>query len=889
VTSLPPDHGTAQEYFDDRNEFSDDVVGKVFLNQLERDCIDSPEFQRLFRISQLGFVDLLYHAANHTRGIHSIGACAKAKDLVDSLNKNTPRIAQARWEAGRSSPRMPTIMMAERCLISLAGLLHDIPHGPLSHDIEKKTHRYDGGQIKVRSYYGPYDKHDDFERNPALYLMLFDTDRSVLARVLRYHSQAFWHLLQFDAERGEGRHLKDFVIAAKEVDWPDRDQAVLTCLLFHLLVFEDLETAVKSQSVRITTDFGKAPQDWGIGPTAGWKRLHETWYQPYRHDIVGNTLSADLLDYLSRDAHRLGMRSALDLKLLEFYVLVEVPFTLQGKKEEARTEVHFNRLARCAIDLNDYKRGVIRPERINDVFRLLDRRHEIHEKAVFHRVVQSAIAMLARGVALARDGKPASQTLYGIGSPQHALHGDDRLLQSLASLPNLTHKRRPNHTIGQKLIERRVYRPLMIVPGDHAYNLLAQTGGDARRSEEEGEETLRLLGAILDSRYFSPFFCLVSWCVERLLDHSLESIKALDKFIEDKAREANNVGYAWIRGVIPQRVILWATPYKQLYKDPALIVRIDECIGRIDDLAKPANSRTKRRLPQSILERLQKGLHDAESKYAAMWKIYVFISDGLYYAGGLARLLPDHACRRERQAHKKHLEEAEACVIRAIEIAWHWWRTQSRQEGADLNNEISDDGLRRILQMYTAQPAAVRKEISAVDVEQYLHLESDWHCRDIRYRFDRKADIDRCIEDVDLPASSQESVKEFLRLARIDYNDIGQEELDDIMSHAAHLLADLEVNIDKAAREGVTLDAQLLRKEWLRVELERVTCNDWTANGSEGNEAVSHDPQSGQLDRRRGRHRHKGQVGTGSLRLLDSADSPVESGRKVPDPETPTD
>jgi hypothetical protein len=45
-----------------------------FLNSVERDAVDTPEFQRLFRISQLGFVDLVYQTANHTRGIHSIGA-----------------------------------------------------------------------------------------------------------------------------------------------------------------------------------------------------------------------------------------------------------------------------------------------------------------------------------------------------------------------------------------------------------------------------------------------------------------------------------------------------------------------------------------------------------------------------------------------------------------------------------------------------------------------------------------------------------------------------------------------------------------------------------------------------------------------------------------------
>ena len=54
---------------------------------------------------------------------------------------------------------------------------------------------------------------------------------------------------------------------------------------------------------------------------------------------------------------------------------------------------------------------------MNDIFRLLDIRHQIHEKAVHHRVVQSAIAMLSRtGLILKRgEGLPPVQELYGFG------------------------------------------------------------------------------------------------------------------------------------------------------------------------------------------------------------------------------------------------------------------------------------------------------------------------------------------------------------------------------------------------------------------------------------------------------------------------------------------
>jgi HD superfamily phosphohydrolase len=143
--------------FDDAYAFNDEVHGTVMLNRLERDCVDTPEFQRLFRISQLGFVDLLYPSADHKRGSHSIGACVVAKRLVKCLNDNHGFIAASRLKAGKKVDAVPRITPSESALISLAGLLHDIPHGPLSHDIEKKTHRYsqDGKDVKVKSFYGP--------------------------------------------------------------------------------------------------------------------------------------------------------------------------------------------------------------------------------------------------------------------------------------------------------------------------------------------------------------------------------------------------------------------------------------------------------------------------------------------------------------------------------------------------------------------------------------------------------------------------------------------------------------------------------------------------------------------------------------------------------------
>ena len=87
-----------------------------------RQLIDSAEFFRLTRISQLGLVNLVYPAANHTRQEHSLGVYRNALLYVDRL-ADDPRFASAVEPAD-----------AERFLV--AALLHDLGHWPFCHPIE---------------------------------------------------------------------------------------------------------------------------------------------------------------------------------------------------------------------------------------------------------------------------------------------------------------------------------------------------------------------------------------------------------------------------------------------------------------------------------------------------------------------------------------------------------------------------------------------------------------------------------------------------------------------------------------------------------------------------------------------------------------------------------
>ncbi len=81
--------------------------------------IDTPEFQRLRYIKQLGLALYTYQGAEHSRFTHSLGVMHLMTRVLDRLAESYEISQQARLVA------------------RVAALLHDIGHGPFSHVIEK--------------------------------------------------------------------------------------------------------------------------------------------------------------------------------------------------------------------------------------------------------------------------------------------------------------------------------------------------------------------------------------------------------------------------------------------------------------------------------------------------------------------------------------------------------------------------------------------------------------------------------------------------------------------------------------------------------------------------------------------------------------------------------
>ena len=115
---------------------------RVYDHELE--IIDNPIFQRLRRIRQLSGAHLTYPAAQHTRFEHSLGVMHIAS------------------QAGQALKEKEILKSDDIEILRLAGLLHDIGHGPFSHLFEEIIQ-----QKKI--------SHEDFGKNLILKSEIGDT------------------------------------------------------------------------------------------------------------------------------------------------------------------------------------------------------------------------------------------------------------------------------------------------------------------------------------------------------------------------------------------------------------------------------------------------------------------------------------------------------------------------------------------------------------------------------------------------------------------------------------------------------------------------------------------------------------------------------------------
>jgi len=94
--------------------------GDIEISDLAISIIDTPHFQRLHYIKQTGMSYKVFPGAHTSRFEHSIGVYGVIRTLIDHLIKKQPDLVESCNERKQE-------------LICIAGLIHDLGHGPFSH------------------------------------------------------------------------------------------------------------------------------------------------------------------------------------------------------------------------------------------------------------------------------------------------------------------------------------------------------------------------------------------------------------------------------------------------------------------------------------------------------------------------------------------------------------------------------------------------------------------------------------------------------------------------------------------------------------------------------------------------------------------------------------
>ncbi|XDV16838.1 hypothetical protein PO909_016368, partial [Leuciscus waleckii] len=229
--------------------FNDPIHGHIALHPLLVKITDTPQFQRLRHIKQLGGTYLVYPGASHNRFEHSLGVAYLAGCQVKTLHDNQPELK---------------ITKQDFLCVQIAGLCHDLGHGPFSHV-------FDGLVIpkakKIKQIRGlPDDIPEKWEHEQMSVLMFDDIVKSLKAEnenVLKEHG----------LDDKDVTFIKELIEGAKD-------------------------------------------------SVAEWKYEGRAEDKSFLYEIVANKqngIDVDKWDYFARDCHHLGIRNSFDhQRLLKF-------------------------------------------------------------------------------------------------------------------------------------------------------------------------------------------------------------------------------------------------------------------------------------------------------------------------------------------------------------------------------------------------------------------------------------------------------------------------------------------------------------------------------------------------------------------------------------------
>ncbi len=208
-------------------------------------------------------------------------------------------------------------------------------------------------------------------------------------------------------------------------------------------------------------------------------------------DMIGNTICADLLDYLHRDWYHVGKPRSFDERILQYLEIRPKPNGSGLSRKPRNTD-------RFVVSLG--KRPKIRTDAVSAILELLEWRYQLAESVLFHRTKLAAAAMLDRAL-FELWGEVAPPDLESILLPL----SDEEMIQKCIELAG--QQKEPRHRIAEKILRaldrRELYGHLSTrfydeVPGDlrpRVQKKFGKSDGFPNLAPSERAKVLRVLEA----------------------------------------------------------------------------------------------------------------------------------------------------------------------------------------------------------------------------------------------------------------------------------------------------------------------------------------------------------------------------------------------------------
>ena len=358
---------------DATQEFHDPIHGFVNYTKREIQIIDHPAFQRLFKVYQLGQTHLVFRGATHSRGQHSLGVVAAVELLVKATEETARRqefaqeqdsIIESRWKSDRS------LESTERSFVRLAALLHDIGHVVNGHTIEDELGLlHDHGS---RQRLEIVLDRTDWLQHATVYVSRDPNPSTDAAPQHRGDGNLInveslrERIDQLYGRLAESANL--WRLARRSSDQTSNDD-----------LYGDEARQLSASEILveiIVKDSDRSEVDRDLSGVDG-----HIFRVSVLRDLVGNTVCADLIDYLQRDWRHIGRPRHLDTRLLQYMEILT-----DGSE------------SKLVVNLRSNHDGRSRPDVMSAILELLENRYHLWEVALLHRTKTCASAMLERAI-----------------------------------------------------------------------------------------------------------------------------------------------------------------------------------------------------------------------------------------------------------------------------------------------------------------------------------------------------------------------------------------------------------------------------------------------------------------------------------------------------------